>query len=309
MNTTKSKRRTLPDILESLRRPLLCLAVAALTMPTAKAAEPPRGASADFDVSTNYSFSSNGDLERGAKVGEVKVKHADLEAGMSFRPSEEWRFRTGVFASTSDLEFTGAVPLPDKLKAVGLSLSATKFFGGEAANSWRATLVVRPGVFSDGTGSSSDGFNAPVILSVGKRYSPTLTWDLGVRFDADSKNEILPVFGVRWDFHPDWMLSVGFPRTEVTYKLAPNWTLKGGLRFQGGTYHVGTALAPGLGDTYLEYREIRVGGGFEWKLSDSISVNLDGGVVADRRFDYFERGYELKGNSATYLSIGISARF
>lgn len=288
---------------------MLCVAIVGLAMPAARAAEPQQGFAPDFDVSANYSFSTNGDLEQGAKVGEVEVKHTDIEVGMSFRLLEEWRFRTGVFASTSDLEFTGTVPLPDKLEAAGLSLSATKFFGGEAANNWRATLVVRPGVFSDGTGSSSDGFNAPVILSVGKRYSPTLAWDLGARFDPNSKNEILPVFGVRWDFHPDWMLSVGFPRTEVTYKLASNWILKGGLRFQGGTYHVGTALAPGLGDTYLEYREIRVGGGFEWKLSDSLSVNLDGGMVADRRFDYFDRDYELKGKSAAYLSIGISARF
>ncbi|MFA6286280.1 MAG: DUF6268 family outer membrane beta-barrel protein [Opitutaceae bacterium] len=309
MKTTKSKHRALHDILESLRRPLLCVATIGLVMPVAKAAEPQPGFSPDFDVSANYSASTNGDLERGAKVGEIEVKRAEIEAGMSFRLFEEWRFRTGVFANTTDLELTGAVPLPDKLESFGLSLSATKFFGGEDENNWRATLVVRPGVSSDGSGSSSDGFSAPVIVSVGKRYSPTLAWDLGVRFDPNSNNEVFPVFGVRWDFLPDWMLSVGLPRTEVTYQLTEKWTLKGGLRFQGGTYHVGTALAPGLGDTFLEYREIRAGGGFEWKLSDSLSLNLDGGMVVDRRFDYFERGYELKGASTAYLSVGLSTRF
>ncbi|OAM88970.1 DUF6268 family outer membrane beta-barrel protein [Termitidicoccus mucosus] len=309
MKTTKSKYSALPDILESLRRPLLCVAIGGLAIPAAKAAEPQQGFSPDFDVTAKYSFSTNEDLERGAKVGEVEVSHVEVEAGMSFRLFEGWRFRTGVFASRSDLELTGVVPLPDQLEAVGLSLSATKFFGGEDEDNWRATLIIRPGIFWDGSGSSSDGFNASTLLSVGKRYSPTLAWDVGVRFYPDSKDEVLPVFGVRWDFHPDWMLSVGFPRTEVTYKLAPNWTLKGGLRFQGGTYHVGTALAPGLGDTYLEYREMRVGGGFEWRINDSLSVNLDGGLVVDRRFDYFDRGYELKGDSTAYFSIGISARF
>lgn len=310
MKTTKSKHRASHDLMGPLRRSLVCAALVSLVAPALNAAEPPQGFSPDYDVAANYSFSTNGDLERGTKVGEVEVKHADIEAGMTFRSFEGWRFRTGVFANTSDIELTGAIPLPDQLEATGLSLSATKFFGGEAPDNWRATLILRPGVFSDGSGSSSDGFNVPGILTIGKRSSPTLSWDAGVRFDPTSKNEILPMFGVRWDFHPDWMLSVGFPRTEVTYKLAPNWTLKGGLRFQGGTYHVETALAPGLGDTYLEYREIRVGAGFEWKLSDSLSVNLDGGMVADRRFDYFERGYELKGgDSAAYLSIGLSARF
>lgn len=309
MKTTKPKHSASHDIMGPSRRSLVGIALVGLIAPAVNAAQPQQGFSPDFDVSANYSFSSNGDLEHGTKVGEVEVKHADIEAGMTFRLFEGWRFRTGVFANTSDLELTGAVPLPDQLEGMGLSLSATKFFGGEASDGWRTTLIVRPGVFSDGSGSSSDGFNVPGILTVGKRYSPTLAWDVGIRFDPTSKNEVLPMFGVRWDFHPDWMLSVGFPRTEVTYKLASNWTLKGGLRFQGGTYHVETALAPGLGDTYLEYREIRVGAGFEWRINDSFSVNLDGGLVADRRFDYFERDYELKGDSAAYLSIGISTRF
>jgi hypothetical protein len=292
-----------------LRRCLARAAFVGLVAPAVNAAEPPQGFSADYDVSASYSFSTKGDLERGSKVGEVEVKHAGIEAGMSFRLREGWRFRTGVFVNTSKLELTGAVPLPEQFEATGFSLSATKFFGGEAANNWRTTLILRPGVFSDGSGSSSEGFSVPGVLTIGKSYSPTLSWDAGVRFDSTSKNEILPMFGVRWDFHPDWNLSVGFPRTEVAYKLAPRWTLKGGLRFQGGTYHVATALAPGLGDTFLEYREIRVGGGFEWKLSDSFLLNLDGGVVADRRFDYFERGFEVKGDSTAYFAIGISARF
>lgn len=306
---SKLKRSPLSRLLISLWQPILCLSMAELYVPAAESAAPEKGSSPSFDVSANFSFSSNGDLERGAEIGEVEVKHADIESGMTFRLFQEWRFRTGIFGSLTDLDHAGTVPLPDRLETAGLSLSATKFFGGEDANSWRATLVLRPGFFSEELGSSGSAFNVPGFLSIGKRISPRLAWDAGVRFDFKSQYEVIPMLGVVWDFHRDWTLSAGFPRTEIAYKLTPALTLKGGLRFQGGTYHIETAPAPGLGDTYLEYREIRVGGGFEWRINNSLSVTFDGGLVVDRRFDYFDRDYEMKGDSAAYLTIGITARF
>lgn len=314
MKDTTSIPPVMSLILASLRHPRFAVAlISGLAMPAANAVQPPTDSSPEFDLSTNASFSTGGDLERdgvAGVVGEVEVARFEFEAGIGFRHGEEWRFRVGAYAHATELEFNDtAVPLPDTLDSYGLSLAATKFFGGPAAEQWRATLMLRPGVSSDSSGSSDDGFNVPVIMTLGNRVGRTFSWDVGFRFDANSDDELLPVIGVQWDFRPEWKLSVGFPRTEVSYRLAERWTLKGGLRYQAGTYHVETALAPGLDDTYLEYREIRVGGGVEWRLNDTFTMHLDGGLVADRSFDYFERDYELQGDSAAYFSFGLSARF
>jgi hypothetical protein len=69
------------------------------------------------------------------------------------------------------------------------------------------------------------------------------------------------------------------------------------------------ALAPGLGDTRLEYREFRLGGGFDYKLSTNLSAQVDAGAVVDRRFDYYNRSYTLDGKDAAYVSLGLTAKF
>lgn len=266
-----------------------------------------RDIAASYDLSANYSFSPGSDLESGG--GEIEVQSFNFEAGAVIPLFEQWRIRAGIFTNKSDFDYTGLVTLPDELQAMGLSLSATKFFGDEGDNVWRTTFLLRPGSFSDSSGASGASFNAPGLLTFGKRISPTLSWDLGVRFDFRGEDEILPVLGLKWDFRPDWSLSLGLPKTEITYQMSENWTLNAGIRFQGGTYYIADVSDARLRDSYLDYREIRAGLGIEWNVTDSFSVNLDGGVVVDRQLDYFEKGSEVEGDSAGYFSFGLKSRF
>ena len=120
---------------------------------------------------------------------------------------------------------------------------------------------------------------------------------------------MLPILGARWDFAPAWTLAFGFPQTGISYQASSALTLKAGARFQGGTYHVSTARAAGLGDTWLEYRDIRLGAGFDYQIGKILTASLDGGVVIDRKFDYFDRNYDLDGKSVGYFTVSLRARF
>ena len=120
---------------------------------------------------------------------------------------------------------------------------------------------------------------------------------------------VLPLLGVQWDFAPKWTASLGFPRTGLLYKASPEVQVRFGADYQGGTYHVNQARAPRLGDTWLDYRDFRLGAGVDLRVSEHVSVALDGGAVVRRRFDYFDRDYRVDGSATTYVTIGLRGRF
>jgi hypothetical protein len=66
---------------------------------------------------------------------------------------------------------------------------------------------------------------------------------------------------------------------------------------------------PRLANTYLDYRELRVGVGGDFKLSETLSLSIDAGVMTDRRFEYYDRNYTLNGDPAAFVTLGISGRF
>jgi hypothetical protein len=261
------------------------------------------------EASVGYSFSSSGDLDRGSKVGTVKVSHYDLGDRFEFPVTGDLKLGAGVFWTDNQLSLTGAVPLPTRLATVGLQLGATEDLAAPIGPGWTASVFVRPGFFQGGSGFSSRSFDVPGALLAGYQARPTLSVNFGLAVDVRSQYEVLPAAGVRWKFAPDWTVSVGFPETGIAYRVSSALSLNAGARFQGGSYYVPTALAPGLGNTRLEYHEVRVGGGAEARLPGNFRVRLDGGAVVNRRFNYYDRNYSLDGKQAFYLSLGLAARF
>ena len=69
------------------------------------------------------------------------------------------------------------------------------------------------------------------------------------------------------------------------------------------------AAAPALGDTALDYREIRVGAALDFGGGDTWSVLVDAGAIVSQRFEYPDRSYRLAGSTAAYASLALRARF
>ncbi|HEY0947435.1 MAG TPA: hypothetical protein VGD81_19280, partial [Opitutaceae bacterium] len=88
-----------------------------------------------------------------------------------------------------------------------------------------------------------------------------------------------------------------------------------GASVQGGAFHTddpAVVSPPGhrsLRDTEVTYREIRVGAGMRWPLTDACTLELEGGWMADRRFDYDDRDLTVKTDDAAYGRIFVSTRF
>jgi len=256
------------------------------------------------DLSAGYSFSSKAEVDHGGKVGEVQIDRYDFNDSAKIPWSNDLALLCGVFWSYDDLGLTGAVPLPHRLEAEGISLGMVRRLSPD----WSILALTRVGFAGDSaavTGSSFD-FSGSVIAS--HKVTADFAWDLGMGATLRGRYGVLPVVGARWAFAPDWTLSVGFPRTALVYRASDRLSWDAGIRFQGGGYRITTAPGAGLGNTYLDYHEFRLGCGVVYRVSDSISAALDGGVALSRRFDYYDRNYTLDGASAGYFRLRVTLR-
>ncbi len=268
-------------------------------------AQMPDGEPAPHDASFTYSYSAKGDLDRGGKVGSTTIDHYGFDSAFAVPISPDLRLMGGLSWTDDELGLSGNVPLPKRLEGFALDVGAVK----DLAPGWSLIAMLRPGFFGDNADFSSKTLNVGGLLSVARTVSPDFSWMLGVTANQRGRYHVLPAAGLRWNFAPDWTLAVGFPRTGVIYRVSSALSLNAGLQFQGGNYYVGSARAPGLGNTYLDYRELRAGGGFEYTFSPLVSVSLGGGEAVNRRFDYYDRNYQLDGKAAPYGTAALHFRF
>lgn len=261
------------------------------------------------EITTTYSFSSDGDIERNGKLGSAEVSHYEFEASFSLPAPEGWMFSSALSWKRYEFDLTGAVPLPDKLEEIGVNFMAMKDLSNEIGEGWSAMAMLSPSFASDSASISGDSFNLMAMATIGKELSPTFSWNVGVVGMTRGDMKVIPVLGVHWRFAPDWDLELGFPNTGVSYQVSEALRLNAGARFHGGTYYISKAPAAGLGKTYLDYQEIRLGLGAEYQISKNLSVVVDGGMTMDRTFDYYDRNLKLDGKSAGYGSLGLKYQF
>lgn len=252
-----------------------------------------------------YAYSSKAGLDRGGRIGDVAIEHLDFAANIELPSPPGLKLLANAFWSHDRLKLAGDVPLPARLESIGIGLG----LGRPLAPRWVMLAVVRPGFASDSSNFSSASFNLAALVIEEHQINNTTAADFGLIGQIRSKYPLLPLLGIHWSLGPDWTLALGFPRTEVSRKLTEQLTFKAGVRFQGGGYRVTSARAPGLGDTYLDYHEFRLGGGFDYRATENFTVELDGGAVVDRRFDYYDRDYRLTGASAAYFRLRAKVRF
>ena len=276
-----------------------------LTGATRLSVQPLPTASFQDNFSARYSYSSQDNLEHGTKIGEGKISSFSFSDDMVMPASDDLTLQAGVSWSDTELKLSAGVPVPQRLTSAGIGLGVVKDFLPD----WKVNVRVTPSVASDSYSFSGADFNLSGGLVFLYDASPDLSLDFGIAAILRGQYRALPVVGLRWNWADDWTLALGFPVTAVIYKVAPGFTLRLGAGAQGGTYHLDRFSLPGFEDTYLEYREIRAGLTAIFSVNRTLSFEAEGGEVLDRRFDYYERNYTLKGGSAAYFSLAARIRF
>lgn len=204
---------------------------------------------------------------------------------------------------------TGA-PIPKTLQSASFVVGAAWQFNQQ----WESRFEVLPGVYSDFEDFSSDDINAPFSIEVNYRASIHLT--LGVQASVDARRE-LPALAfpiVRWSFGDRWLLSASIPRPQLEYQATETITAFAGAQFNGGTYvvsdHFGRRRGrAGLDGQAVDFQEIRAGAGFRFNVARRLTAEISGGWTFDRRYNFYDRNFELKTDGAPFVQAGLQWHF
>ncbi len=259
----------------------------------------------------SYSARAGYSSEEAIGAAEVAVSHFEFGLNGRFAAGNAGMGLAGLGYKTYQIDATGPLLVPESLNEAFVSVGlATRF-----SSTWAAIAVIKPGFYGDFEEIDGDSFNAPLLVLTTYTARPDLMWTFGLNVNAASENPVLPALGVRWGFAPDWTFNLAFPRTDVTYQASESLAYSLGIRFEGGNYRVTDNLgvpAAGvarLANTYVDFTEIRVGGGLSYAISESMKLQLEAGIMTDRKFDYFDRDYTYNGDAGAFFSISLDGRF
>lgn len=285
--------------------PIIALAAAALApaqvgRPGAKEA---RFAS---ELTVDYTFSGEVPLERaGTSLGDLSHQSVSARWQSTASLPGGSSLVYGLEAERLWLDVPAGAPVPEKLGSVALLLG----YRMPVSDQWSATLTLRPGVYSDFEDVSGRDFNLPVLLTATYVQSRELAWVFGLNVNLFNENPVLPAAGVRWQFAPGWTFALGYPRTGFSYQVDDRLSLGFGATADGGSYHVGRRMAPGIRRTLLDFTEYRVGVSATWRLAENLAVTADAGTVLRREFDYFDKGWGVHGNGGGVFSLSVRGQF
>ncbi|HEY0368811.1 MAG TPA: DUF6268 family outer membrane beta-barrel protein [Chthoniobacterales bacterium] len=264
-----------------------------------------------FEFESEFSYASGADLQRGFR--NTRDLDADYEMGrFIYTP----RIAIGILRLGAEYERFGfgynqpAFELPNTLQSVSAVIGLdTKF-----SDSILVRFEAQPGLYGAGR-LRWDAFHAPFVFGGTYIYSPTLQFVFGVSVDYDRSYPVFPGGGIRWRFGANWVLNAVMPTPRLEYELNRNVTIYGGADLKGSSFRTderfGTSRGnPQLNNAMLSYSEIRTGGGVQWKLSNSMKLSVEGGIIPYQTYDFFRTvaRYHQEG-AGTYGMVAFNASF
>ena len=79
-------------------------------------------------------------------------------------------------------------------------------------------------------------------------YSSDLQFVLGVSFDYEREQPVLPGGGVRWRLASQWLLDAVLPTPRLDYEVNRNLTIYAGADIKGSTFRVDDNFGNERGD-------------------------------------------------------------
>jgi len=263
------------------------------------------------EASVDYSFVAAAEVRQGDRVlGDTNVQTSSFIYVASIPVAKAWRLRTGMAWDRFSFGNPDNAPLPDTLQSTSLVLGADV----ELSDKWLMRFEFQPGIYSDFENVDSNDFNVPMIFGFSYIVDRNLQWVFGAQVNLFNAIPVMPGAGVRWQFADAWTLSLIFPQPRITYKINEQWQVYAGGELKGGSYRTGNDFGtnsgnPALNNALVNYTEIRAGAGFSYKIHPAVTVDLDGGWVVSRSYDYFRADTKMKSDGAPYAQVALKAKF
>lgn len=297
---------------------LLCLATISLasvalaqeaykeTRTVASAAEA-RPALDIFSADASYVFESKLH-DHGVNFGDQDAFSGSLEYSHRFFLAGKIYLRAGFSYQRFEFGNTFA-PVPDHLQSIAGLVKLEYLVGNDVG----AFLEFRPGFYTeDHIGISS--FDVPItggrvfVLQPEKLF---LFVGANVAF-LRGEYPILPVAGLVWRPNKQWTVNAIVPEPRLIYSPNDRLSFWLGGQLTGGSYRTdrdNTIFPVKLRNAAVDYSEYRAGVGIEFHPTNAVSLNVGGGYVFTRRFNFERADEEFKADGAPYLRAALHAEF
>lgn len=202
------------------------------------------------------------------------------------------------------------LPAPNTLQSTSLVLGADITINDQ----WLMRVEATPGIYSDFYDVSGNDINVPFIIGASYLIDKDLQWFVGASVDLWRDIPVIPGVGVRWKFADQWTLFFVLPKPQLQFEVNERLTLFVGANLKGGSYRVSETFGREHGRSKLDnaivnYSEVRIGAGASWQALSNLSVNLEGGYVPIRTFDYSRANIRTKVEGAPYVELSATAKF
>ena len=208
--------------------------------------------------------------------------------------------------------FGSNAAMPDVLQSTALVVGLDTEF----SDSFLIRLEANPGFYgTDWDDWGQDTFNVTAVLGGTYIFNSGFQVFFGVGIDPLREYPVLPGGGVRWKFAPQWTLNAVAPTPRLEYELNSSFMMYLGGDFRSSSYRVDEQFGTARGNTAfnhaaITYNEIRVGGGFEWKISSAIKLAAEAGFIPFRNLDFhrLDARYHQDG-AVPYGMLALHAAF
>jgi len=251
---------------------------------------------------TNLGDVSSTDLTEALSMSMPVTESISLNVGASYH---------GVFF---DFDDNATQNISKRLQSLGMSAGVDWCL----SDKWTLTSALSSTWNNSGKGFSSDGYGlscfAGAIHPLGE--NTTLMFGLGYDSLAKDAHKVLPGFGIQWTASPTITVSLGFPMTGIKYQVNERFSVSLQAEGEISTYYMrgkdlsAAASALNLGNSKMEYQDLRMGLNCAYDLNAHFSLSASAGYMFVRKFDFFERDYKIESDRGSmYGSLGITAKF
>jgi hypothetical protein len=268
-----------------------------------------------FEFHAEATYAGDGDVQRGER-GNLRINDFDeSDARVHFILTPMTKIgilRLGVQMERYSFGFGNNAAIPNDLHSTNLVLGLDTEF----SDSFLIRIEAQPGFYgTDFDDFGQDTFNVPFLIGGTYIFSSNFQLVFGFGFDALRAYPVLPGGGIRWKFAPKWTLNAVVPTPRLEYEVNSNFLLYAGADIRSTSYRVeknfGTLRGdPSLNHAAITFNEVRVGGGFDWKLTSAIKLSIEAGAIPYREFDFHRTQVRYHSESAApYGMVALHAAF
>ena len=266
-----------------------------------------------ISMALDYGYVGSASLKQG--LGTVTEQSAEISVIADRRVQEDLVFLLGGNWQTFSFGYNGSnIPLPNNLQALNMILGFDVAL--DEANEWNMRIQIDPGVYGTWQSLGWHQVNVPGVAAFSNIVNEDFQWFIAIRADVFQFFPVIPVPGFRWQFDKAWVLNGTAPKPAIQWRPADDLDLTAYLG--GDILNVNARLADSnpetlgnrsLAGTLVNYFEGRAGAGIEYQITPELALQLEGGAVVWRSYDFFRINDNVKSTMAPYVQAAIRGSF